>query len=244
MANSYFRFKQFTIQQERCAMKVTTDACLFGAWAAAQIAKHSSPAHRLLDIGTGTGLLSLMIAQQTNCPIDAIEIDTGAFEQARENSKASPWHARINTIHGDIKSFRSSQDYDHIVSNPPFYENELTSQHHQKNMAHHHAGLLLMELLKVIKSALSPEGRFYLLLPYKRNAVIPGLLKNAGLQAIHIMQVKQSARHDFFRIMLCGGHEQAHAIAAHVEEMSIADDAGGYTDEFKYLLKDYYLRDW
>lgn len=224
-------------------MKVTTDACLFGAWAADHIAAQPEDPQNILDIGTGTGLLSLMAAQRNACLIDAVEIDQDACEQARENIEASPWPRQIQIFHTDIAAFAAKQLYDVIISNPPFYENELTSDRHKKNVAHHHAGLLLADLLKYIRLNLSPNGRFYLLLPYKRNAETTSLLQGAGLAALHITLVRQSTKHDFFRVMLCGTHERDNEMSLS-NEISIVDDAGVYTHDFQVLLKDYYLREW
>ena len=113
MANNYFRFKQFTIQQDKAAMKVTTDGCLFGAWVAKQIGEQPMTAVKLLDVGTGTGILSLMIAQKNpDCSIDAVEIDNNAYEQANENIISSPWKENIQVFHADIKSFEPGKKYD------------------------------------------------------------------------------------------------------------------------------------
>src|SRR5882724_8546870 len=123
MANTYFQFKQFTIHQDRCAMKVTTDACLFGAWATVGIRKLAPEAKTILDIGSGTGLLSLMIAQQCDVLIDAVEIDKAAAAQAKENSTASPWKEKIMVIEGDIRYMARYpiNRYDIVICNPPFY---------------------------------------------------------------------------------------------------------------------------
>ncbi|MEP6701109.1 MAG: methyltransferase, partial [Bacteroidota bacterium] len=191
MANSYFQFKQFTIEQERSAMKVTTDSCLFGAWAAERIRNENSIINNCLDIGTGTGLLALMLAQKNEFSIDAVEIDKEAFEQASENITASHWANRLRVFYGDIRNpvatgFDFQRKYDMIISNPPFYEKELKGDNSKKNIAHHNEGLLLPELIELIKKNLNPGGSFYLLLPYKRNEEVRKILKKEelGIQQI------------------------------------------------------------
>ncbi len=246
MANNYFQFKLFTVQQDRCAMKVTTDGCLFGAWIAkeSEVGSQESrePENQLLDIGTGTGLLSLMIAQHnSNTIIDAIEIDNEAYEQAKENVVSSPWANRINVIHSDIKEFQSLQQYDIIVSNPPFYENELKSNSSKKNKAHHDETLLLDDLLAIIKQALKPKGRFYLLLPYKRNNEIESAVAKNNLVITGKTLVKQSTQHSYFRILLSGTHSENKKEDFITNEIAIRDNEEKYTPEFIDLLKDYYL---
>src|SRR3982750_4258430 len=168
MSNTYFQFKEFRIDQERTAMKVTTDGCLLGAWASQLISGDSLHQGQVLDIGTGTGLLSLMIAQVTNHRIDSVEMEDQAAIQALENIAHSKWKDRIQLIHADIREYTTECRYDYIVSNPPFYENELKSGRQEKDMAHHDAGLSLTELFASIDRLLSPDGKFYLLLPFKR----------------------------------------------------------------------------
>jgi len=159
MANSYFQFKQFTIHQDRSTLKVSTDSCIFGAWVAKTCPEcfplpPLEPALSLpkgvggvLDIGAGTGLLMLMLAQQWSGAIDGIEIDKDTSEQAMENIQASPWGDRLQVSHGDILSATLPAAYDLIISNPPFYEGDLTSPARHKNLAKHDAGLTLEGLL-------------------------------------------------------------------------------------------------
>jgi tRNA1Val (adenine37-N6)-methyltransferase len=247
MSNSYFQFKQFIIHQDKCAMKVTTDGCLFGAWVAEKIGSQESEVRTALDIGTGTGLLSLMLAQKnSNLYIDAIEIDKEAAEQAAENIAASPWADRIQVHYSDAKKFQSSKSYDLIISNPPFYENELKSGKSQKNIAHHSDELQLNELLDIIKYKLSPEGIFCLLLPFKRNEEIKKKLFQAGLIIQMICFVKQSVTHDYFRIMLMGKLRTTKPIKTLIDEIPIKDDLltgqqTQYSSVFTKLLLDYYL---
>lgn len=247
MPNNYFQFKQFTIHQDRCAMKVTTDACLFGAWSADQIknqpfGKLRAKIKNILDIGTGTGLLSLMLAQKISEPsIDSIEIDKDAFKQAKENIAASPWSDRINIIHADAKNFSFNNKYDIIISNPPFYENELKSDTKKKNIAHHSDDLSLKELLDIIKNSLSADGSFYLLLPYKRSDEIKQLLLRAHLFIRQLVFVKQSVKHDHFRIILEGKLKTDEQAETAIGEIAVWNEQQQYTDEFKRLLQDYYL---
>lgn len=246
MANSYFQFKQFTIHQDRCAMKVTTDGCLFGAWVAEQVRSLKSeargiPTDHLLDIGTGTGLLSLMVAQKTNCLIDAIEIDNEASEQAKENSNGSQWRERINIIHADAKEFSFTKKFDVIISNPPFYENELRSGNSKKNKAHHDDGILLNDLLAIIKKNLQPVGEFYLLIPYKRNEEIDTTIKDNNLTISHKLLTRQSTQHSYFRVMIKGEHLQEKQNNYATTEITIRNEKNEYTPEFIHLLKDYYL---
>ena len=235
MSNPYFKFKQFVIHQDRCAMKVTTDACLFGAWVAGEIESGKLKVESCLDIGTGTGLLALILAQKINVEIDCIEIDKEAAQQAKENADTSPWKERINVINADVKIFHFKQKYDLIISNPPFYEKEIRSSKDNKNIAHHSDELKLDELLGIIKSDLSSAGSFYLLLPYKRNEEIKKLFKDHQLHIEKIVFVRQSTKHDYFRIMLKGKLNQEEKEATEFDEISITDN------NFAALLKDYYL---
>ncbi|MEP7128610.1 MAG: methyltransferase, partial [Chitinophagales bacterium] len=131
MSNTYFQFKQFRIDQDQSAMKVATDACILGA------ATPAPADGAILDIGTGTGLLSLMIAQKCSGRIDAVELDEGSFHQATSNVQNSLWKDRINVIHSDVRTFHPNKKYDLIICNPPFFENHFKSPFLQKNKAKH-----------------------------------------------------------------------------------------------------------
>ncbi len=241
MSNSFFQFKKFIIHQDRCAMKVTTDSCLFGAWASEKIKSSSSESLRVLDIGTGTGLLSFMVSQQTNAKIDAIEIDRETFEQAKENIQTSPFFENIDIIHADARFFVSPEKYDCIISNPPFYENELKSGSAKKNKAHHNEGLILEELFSIINEHLQQEGTFYLLLPFKRNSELKNLFAKNNLAISHQTLVRQSVNHPYFRIMLAGKNKTVGNEIFNSNELSIKNEFNEYTPEFINLLQDYYL---
>lgn len=242
MPNSFFQFKQFAIHQDRCAMKVTTDACLFGAWIASGAGSRKSEIKKILDIGTGTGLLSLMLAQKNNqAIIDAIEIDKDSYHQAKQNVAASPFADSINVLYGDVRKYSFEQKYQLIISNPPFYENEWLSDNTKKNIAHHHEGLLLTELLSAIKNNLTAEGMFCLLLPYKRSLEIKDILFQHEFTESNMIMVRQSVNHDYFRIMIAGKIKTGESPETLIDEISICDDKKQYTIEFTELLKDYYL---
>lgn len=220
-------------------MKVTTDSCLFGAWVANKIAEKKN-IRKIIDIGTGTGLLSLMIIQQNPFPdIDAIEINADAAAQAKENILNSPWPERIRVIYGDVKQF-AGHGYDVVISNPPFYENELRSPDKKKNLAHHGDELTLDELLSQTKSILAPGGYFYFLLPFKREIELKSLFQEHQCTITDLTLVKQSVTHGYFRIMIEGTFTNE-ATETEISEIEIKDKDNTYTAEFTSLLKDYYL---
>lgn len=235
------------IQQDRCAMKVTTDGCLFGAWMSDRIRSlelgvRSPTIFNVLDIGTGTGLLSLMISQKNpELVIDAIELDEDAAKQASENVAVSPWKEKIKVHHADVKLFSFSTKHDCIISNPPFYENELKSDLSKKNMAHHDEGLMLPKLLSIIKNNLKLDGQFYLLLPYKRNDEIRKLMQENELEITELTFVRQSVDHDFFRILLSGKLKGETLTETKINEIAIKNQEQHYSPAFVSLLKDYYL---
>jgi tRNA1Val (adenine37-N6)-methyltransferase len=242
MPNSYFQFKQFKIEQDRCAMKVTTDACLFGAWSADQIQNSKVKIQNILDVGTGTGLLSLMVAQKTNAKIDAVEIDEAAAEQAEENFNTSAWKERLTIFKDSLQSFSNFQitkfsNYDLILSNPPFFDNDLKSENEKRNLALHSSALSLEELFVCVNKLLAVDGMFALLLPYHRNETAKKIAKENNLFVLQEMHVKQTTVHGFFRTMFLFGRKEIEPIAS---EMAIKEN-DNYTAEFIELLKDYYL---
>lgn len=243
MSNSYFNFKKFTIWQDHCAMKVTTDGCLFGAWAARMIREQNDNPRNCLDIGTGTGQLSLMVAQQNpGLTIEAIEIDPAAAEQASDNIRNSPWHNQITVTTGDIRELAFAQQFDVIISNPPFYENELKGKDEKRNKAHHDRSLLLADLMTVARRHLKPNGSLYLLAPYKREAEIRTVLDEYLFKIKSEVSVRQTLKHGYFRTLLKISLNNDFKQDRDSIEIFIKDKAGNYSAPFTSLLKDYYLQ--
>jgi len=165
MPKASFRFKQFTIQQDRCALKVGTDGVLFGAWV-----EHAG-ASRILDIGTGTGVLALIAAQRNaTARIDAVEIDQASAEQSAENAAASPWADRIRVHHMDVRRMRTTEPFDLIICNPPYYAGYSASPDPRIQLAKHSEELQFQQLLDVVHGTLAPSGRFAVILPLNREA--------------------------------------------------------------------------
>ncbi|MBL7703568.1 MAG: methyltransferase [Ferruginibacter sp.] len=236
-------------------MKVCTDACLFGAlvagcstclpWGRFPAITGEGRITHCLDIGTGTGLLSLMIAQKNNnIHIDAVEIDEQAAAQAKENIAASPWAANITVFKEDILKFDAGpQDavhkkYDCIVSNPPFFEDDLQSADNARNKAKHNTSLSLAQLLQVIEKLLNPKGFFAVLLPYHRVDYFIAEARKFGLYLSKKILVKQTFKHKFFRGILFFNRTEAEP---QLMEIIIRDAENNYTPEFAAALKDYYL---
>ncbi len=236
MANNYFQFKQFTIHQDKCAMKVCTDACLFGAYIANELKQLQIK--NILDIGSGTGLLSLMLAQKIKATIDTVEINKPAFEQAKENIIQSPWKENITIYNSDITLFKPNKKYDFIISNPPFFEADLKSDDEKKNAAKHDSSLTFMALLTEIDNKLNKTGFFSVLLPWHRTNYFETESLKFNFYLIKKLLVKQTNKYNYFRAILIFSTEE---LKVHQSELTIKDEEGNYTTGFTELLKDYYL---
>jgi tRNA1Val (adenine37-N6)-methyltransferase len=241
MPNDFFQFKKFKIEQEKCAMKVCTDACLFGAWVSEIVNRQSQIANKILDIGAGTGLLPLMVAQKSNqAIIDAVEIDKSAATQCSFNFQQSPWNERLHVHHSSIQQFNqsSNQLYNFIISNPPFFENDLKSKNTKRNIALHSDALSLEELLFAINSLLIEDGNFAVLLPFHRSDFFEKLVSKKNYFLQKKILVKQTPKHEYFRSMSFFGKQE---MSKNISSIIIKDEENKYTGEFALLLKDYYL---
>lgn len=234
MPNNSFTFKHFTIHQNRCAMKVCTDACIFGASTDVENVKN------ILDIGTGTGLLALMLAQRSEANIDAVEIEENAYNQAVNNVSESKFSDKITVFHQDIKSYSSPQGYDLIVSNPPFYQKSLQSPDSQANKALHAVELTLEALIDSVLRLLRPDGKFIVLLPPFE---VEKLIRLAQKKELYLSK-KILIRHDeskpIFRIIATFQNLQIHDYPEKTLEIH-EKDSKTYSEDFRALLKDYYL---
>ena len=235
MSNSYFRFKQFNIDQDACAMKVSTDACIEGAWFAGKAISDA----RILDIGSGTGLLMLMMAQKHTGEIHGIELDNQAYEQLQGNTSGSIWKDRLQVFSGDVRNFSFPVKYDFIITNPPFYEGDLTAATDTKNLARHSTELTLTALMDVIEANLESTGSFGILLPYRRMDYFETLAAGSQFHLLDKLLVRQTPRHEPFRAILHFSRMQRYSTQA--TTLIIKDEAGQYTEDFVELLKDYYL---
>ena len=236
--NSYFQFKQFTIHQNKCAMKVCTDACLFGAWIANKLFEEKIIPKKVLDIGSGTGLLSLMLAQKVNTKIDAVELDEAAFIQSKENIDAANFIKNIMVHHADIISFKAIGKYDCILSNPPFFENQLKSNNIERNAAMHATTLSFIDLIMSISNNLTTEGKAYLLLPFYALEDFEKLLRTEHLFINEQVNINHTAKHHYFRAIIV---IEKFSKAKIIRELIIKNNEGTYTNSFEHLLKDFYL---
>lgn len=237
MANPYFRFKQFTIRHDKCAMKVGTDAVLLGAWASTEYCKS------ILDIGTGSGIIALMLAQRSHAEIDAIDIDADAFTQANENVACSPFANRIKVIHNSCSKFATAESvkrYELIVSNPPYFANSLKCSDSKRTIARHTDNLSLYELVSDACSLLSPTGRIALILPYEQLIEVEEIARQ---NALHI-----SRQTDVIPIPGAQPKRLLVELSAPSEGIKkqntliIEETRHQYTPEYIELTKDFYLK--
>jgi tRNA1Val (adenine37-N6)-methyltransferase len=235
---SDFRFKQFTIQQEKCAMKVGTDGVLLGAWAPVA---HNP--YNVLDIGAGTGLISLMVAQRTYAEqIDGIEIDADAHEQCVENFEASPWGDRLFCYHANLDDFMEEweEEYDLIVSNPPFYTEDYTSGNEQRDQARFAQSLPFEDLAEASGILLSENGVLAVILPYKEEARFRLLALEEGLYPFKITRVKGTPDSEIKRSLLAFSRFETNDIT--IDELIIETARHQYTPEYIQLTQNFYLK--
>ena len=228
-----FRFNQFAIHQDRTAMKVCTDACVLGAYA-------DVTGERILDIGTGTGLLALMAAQRNpSATIDAVEVDEAAFEQATENTAASPFANRVRVWHGRIQDFTPSQPYDRILTNPPFYTNHLHSPDAAVNRALHTSELPFSELIRTVVRLLKPDGQWWVMLPPYETDSLTKLVAAVGLTPFQQLHLRHNDYKSVLRIITgFARHQQI----IRTDTLSIHEsDSNLYAPAFRTLLRDFYL---
>lgn len=235
MANSYFQFKQFTIHQNQCAMKVSTEACILGGWVSA------TKPNRILDIGTGSGLLALMLAQRIEAPIDAIEMDEGAANQAGQNVNESEWANRIQVINDDVFEWLNTTEkrYDLIVSNPPFFTNSLKSDATKKNLAKHDTSKFNKENLAcALKSLLSVNGEAYILYPELESQRFKEEVEKIGLFYAEALIIRNQPNGSVFRIIsrisIRPLREKGQTLNIRIGNI--------HSQEFNDLLKPYYLK--
>jgi tRNA1Val (adenine37-N6)-methyltransferase len=234
MSNTYFQFKQFRIEQDKCAMKVCTDSCILGAYTDVNNVK------QILDMGTGTGLLSLMLAQRSQALIDTVEIDKEAFEQAKNNILNSPWKDRINIYYQSIQKFSENipMKYDLIISNPPFFSNHLKSPKQNKNIALHNEALSFKELAGAVSKLLLPSGLFFVLLPAYEFHIFREEASVYNLQVTKILNIKDKPGSPLLRVIAVFSFSES---SIKEQELIIKNEEGNYSNDFKELLKDYYL---
>ncbi|MCX6257356.1 MAG: methyltransferase [Bacteroidia bacterium] len=234
MPNNYFRFKQFSINQDKCAMKVGTDGILLGAWT------NCEGAARILDVGTGTGLLALMIAQKCNAFIDAVEIDPVACVQATDNVALSPWKERIKIIHSSFQNYSTeSVKYDLIVTNPPYFTGSLKAPDLARTAARHNDTLSPGDILQGSSIMLSEGGKLALILPYEEGSVFIAMAVSFGLFCLRKTNVISVPGKPVKRLLLeFSGKKTVYA----EDDLVISPGTRHkYTEKYKNLTGSYYL---
>ncbi|MFO7669732.1 MAG: methyltransferase [Bacteroidales bacterium] len=237
MPNTWFQFKQFTIQQEKTAMKVGTDGVLLGAWASVP-----GPGSRVLDVGTGTGLIALMIAQRTReVMVDALEIEPSSARQAKENFQNSPWKERLNAIHSSFQDYssRCQYRYDLIICNPPFFSGSQKTPSKEKNLARHDDSLSLGDFLKSSVSIMKETAVISLILPVQKETQLLDLILEHQMYCNRKTLVVPSPGKPANRVLL---EFSFHPGKNQEDDLTI--ETGGrhiYSDRYKNLTDEFYL---
>lgn len=232
-----FQFKQFTINQDRCAMKIGTDGVLLGAWTSVE---HNP--FNVLDIGAGTGVLSLMIAQRSLAEnIEALEIDAEAYEQCSENFENSPWADRLFCYHASLLEFVEEVDdeFDLIICNPPFYSEDYKTDSEARDLARFNDAMPFEHLIYAVANLLSKNGVFAVVIPYKEEEKFIDLASKIGLSVKRSLHVKGNPNSEFKRSLIEFSFEETEI---ETSDLVIETARHQYTEDYINLTKDFYLK--
>jgi len=235
MPNTYFGFKQFTVYQDKSAFKVGTDGVLLGACA------DVSGSEKILDIGTGTGLITLMLAQRCGGKIIGIEPDRDSFEQACQNVESSKWNERIKIENTDLQSFNPENSrFDLVVTNPPYFINSLKNPDPRKASARHNQSLTSEAILQGVARLLTDNGRMQVILPYVEGNIFISEAQEYGLYCSNILKIRPLPTGEIKRLILTFTRERKK-----VTEKFLTIEHGKrheFTEEYINLTKDFYLK--
>lgn len=231
---STFHFKQFSVQNEKSAMKVNTDSVLLGSWV--DIPKNAQTG---LDIGSGTGLLALMIAQRhPKIQLTGIEIEPNAFEESKFNFENSPWYERLVSVKLPLQRFDVKTKFDFIISNPPYFVNDLKNQDDNKTQARHADSLSFEKLISFVESSLSDSGSFNVILPKIESEIFMQLADNHSLFLTKIAHIKPNSQKEVNRVMMCFEKTPKELLE---EIFCVYQSQGRYSERHKELTRDFYL---
>lgn len=233
MANSWFQFQEFRIEQDRCAMKISTDAVLLGA-----LANAGNP-NKILDIGTGTGVIALMLAQRfPDSRIQAVEIDPAAASQAQENFGKSSFAERMEVWEGKFQEFSPLEKFDLIVSNPPYFPDHLKSSDAQRNLALHNDGLPFGDLMKKVSAVLAPDAKFWVILPPRQMLDLEKIARLNGLFPSQKFTIQDNPVKPVIREVVSFEFGEKKIFQ---NEILIRDDSGGFHDSYRKLISGFLL---
>jgi tRNA1Val (adenine37-N6)-methyltransferase len=233
--NSVFNFRQFSIHHDQCAMKVGTDAVLLGAYARVQQAKSA------LDIGTGSGVIAIMIAQRCDAIIDAVESHEPSALQATLNAASCPWSTRVRIIQSRFQDFwhKSNNKYDLIICNPPFFPDHLRSPDHARNLTRHNVDLSFNELINGAYQLLQPEGDWWLILPHSESDKFLNIAAIQGFSLKHELLIHPKAGKKPHRRIIGLGLEKKKPVSR--ASLTIRNTDESFTNEYIATTRDFYI---
>ena len=235
MGNSWFQFQQFRVEQDRCAMKISTDAVLLGT-----LVKSDAP-KQILDIGTGTGVIALMLAQRfPQASLTAIELDPEAAGQAAENCEQSPFSERLTVIQGRFQDFKEEKRFDLLVSNPPFFPDHLPASDPKRNQALHTQSLSFEELLHKASQLLAPSGSFWVILPPRQMQDFLQCAKGNGLFLGTRVHIRDNASKPVHREVV--GFTLSEPLTSVLPmELLLKNEDGSYSENYRNLISGFLL---